>query len=370
VTAPARSSGTLGQPSWSAVVRSVAEALPPVVNVVHGDDRVGRALVAAPIDGVAFTGSAAAGHEIARTLHASVPLRPLVAEMGGKKPAIVTESADLDAAAEGIVRSAFGLSGQKCSSCSRAIVARSVHGELLERMVERTRPLTAGDPADSASSLGPVVSSGGGGAVRARRRGGPARRRDRNRRRAPRPPGWFAQPTIVAGGTRTQTRARAHRPTSCGDVSQFGPTPCWNSAARGLLHFGHALDGALDVLVGRARVDRAQPQHDPAAQHRRARQREAVARHRLAIRVWRASSPSRRKHTIASCAPLTTSQPGRARSSASACSASAIPRPTASRNAARPKTRIDSHSFSARAPRVSCTERSRKLTSPVSVSRR
>jgi 1-pyrroline-5-carboxylate dehydrogenase len=106
-----------------------------LVNVVHGDDHVGRALVGAPIDGVAFTGSATAGHEIARTLHASVPLRPLVAEMGGKNPAIVTESADLDAAAEGIVRSAFGLSGQKCSSCSRAIVARSVHDELLERMV-------------------------------------------------------------------------------------------------------------------------------------------------------------------------------------------------------------------------------------------
>jgi 1-pyrroline-5-carboxylate dehydrogenase len=170
-----------------------------LVNVVHGDERVGRALVAAPIDGVAFTGSAQAGHEIARTLHASVPLRPLVAEMGGKNPAIVTESADLDAAAEGIVRSAFGLSGQKCSSCSRAIVARSVHDELLERMVQRTRPLTPGDPADSASSLGPVVSSEA--AARFERAADEARRDGEiaiGGERVDRP-GWFAQPTIVAG---------------------------------------------------------------------------------------------------------------------------------------------------------------------------
>src|SRR3954469_14169611 len=58
-----------------------------VLNLVHGDDAVGRALVAADIDGVAFTGSAEAGHAIARELHARPPVRPLVAEMGGKNPA-------------------------------------------------------------------------------------------------------------------------------------------------------------------------------------------------------------------------------------------------------------------------------------------
>jgi 1-pyrroline-5-carboxylate dehydrogenase len=59
-----------------------------VLNLVHGDDATGRALVAAYIDGVAFTGSAEAGHAIARTLHARQPLRSLVAEMGGKNPAM------------------------------------------------------------------------------------------------------------------------------------------------------------------------------------------------------------------------------------------------------------------------------------------
>lgn len=146
--------------SGALVAELAAEAGLPagVVNVVHGDDRTGRALVDASIDGVAFTGSAAAGHAIARALHARAPLRPLIAEMGGKNPAIVAASADLDAAAEGIARSAFGLSGQKCSSCSRAIVAREVHDALVERIVARAAELVVGDPADAGSSLGPVVS--------------------------------------------------------------------------------------------------------------------------------------------------------------------------------------------------------------------
>jgi 1-pyrroline-5-carboxylate dehydrogenase len=137
---------------------AVEAGLPPgVLNLVHGDDAAGRALVAADIDGVAFTGSAEAGHAIARELHGRPPLRPLVAEMGGKNPAIVTASADLDRAAAGIVRSAYGLSGQKCSSCSRVVVDAQVHDALVERIVAGARELKVGDPADTASNLGPVV---------------------------------------------------------------------------------------------------------------------------------------------------------------------------------------------------------------------
>src|SRR3954471_8800042 len=128
---------------------AVEAGLPPgMLNLVHGADATGRALVAAEIDGVAFTGSAEAGHAIARELHSRPPLRPLVAEMGGKNPAIVTASADLDRAAAGIVRSAYGLSGQKCSSCSRVVVDRAVHDELVERIAAGARQLGVGDPAD------------------------------------------------------------------------------------------------------------------------------------------------------------------------------------------------------------------------------
>jgi 1-pyrroline-5-carboxylate dehydrogenase len=147
--------------STAQLAELAAEAgLPPgVLNLVHGDDAAGRALVAADVDGVAFTGSAEAGHAIAKALHTTPPLRPLIAEMGGKNPAIVTASADLDRAAEGIVRSAYGLSGQKCSSCSRVVVEREVHDALVERIAAGARVLAVGDPADPASALGPVVSS-------------------------------------------------------------------------------------------------------------------------------------------------------------------------------------------------------------------
>jgi 1-pyrroline-5-carboxylate dehydrogenase len=137
---------------------AIEAGLPPgVLNLVHGDDAAGRALVAADIDGVAFTGSAEAGHEIARRLNAQPPVRPLVAEMGGKNPAIVTANADLDRAAAGIVRSAYGLSGQKCSSCSRVVVDRGVHDALVEKIAAGAQQLALGDPADTGTNLGPVA---------------------------------------------------------------------------------------------------------------------------------------------------------------------------------------------------------------------
>ncbi len=149
------------QTPWStALLAEIAtdSGLPPgVLNLVHGDDFAGRVLVEEEIHGVAFTGSAEAGHAIAQTMHASRPLRPLILEMGGKNAAIVTANADLDAAAEGIVRSAFGLSGQKCSSCSRVIAPFVIFGELIKGIEARAGELVVGDPANRATSLGPVI---------------------------------------------------------------------------------------------------------------------------------------------------------------------------------------------------------------------
>jgi 1-pyrroline-5-carboxylate dehydrogenase len=132
--------------------------LPPgAFNLVHGGPETGRALTHGEVDGIAFTGSAPVGHEIARTLSDSRWTRPVLAEMGGKNPAIVTAAADLEKAAEGVARAAFGLSGQKCSSCSRAIVLDEVHDEFVERLCSFSRTLAVGDPADRASALGPVI---------------------------------------------------------------------------------------------------------------------------------------------------------------------------------------------------------------------
>ncbi len=147
--------------SWTGAL--LAEALTAgdcpagVFNLVQGGADTGRALAAGDVAGIAFTGSVPAGREIARTLSSGAWARPVLAEMGGKNPAIVTANADLEKAAEGIARAAFGLSGQKCSACSRAIVSNEVHDELLERLDALTRTFLVGDPADRASALGPVI---------------------------------------------------------------------------------------------------------------------------------------------------------------------------------------------------------------------
>jgi 1-pyrroline-5-carboxylate dehydrogenase len=83
--------------------------------------------------------------------------RPTIVEMGGKNPAIVSRTADLDEAAEGIMRSAFGFGGQKCSANSRVYVERAVHDDLVKRLVEKTESIVIGDPLVRANWLGPII---------------------------------------------------------------------------------------------------------------------------------------------------------------------------------------------------------------------
>jgi 1-pyrroline-5-carboxylate dehydrogenase len=186
---------------WTAAL--FAEALlagdfpPGVVNLLHGPPSTGRDLVAASVDGIAFTGSAAVGQEIARLLASGPYARPALTEMGGKNPAIVTASADLDRAAEGLARAAFGLSGQKCSACSRAIVFDSVYDDLLDRLRAFTATLAVGDPSDRGSFLGPVVNASA--FERFRSSVASARRDGRIAFGGglPRPEGWFVEPTVA-----------------------------------------------------------------------------------------------------------------------------------------------------------------------------
>jgi 1-pyrroline-5-carboxylate dehydrogenase len=79
--------------------------------------------------------------------------------MGGKNAAIVTRHADLDRAATGIVRSAFGLQGQKCSACSRVYVERGVAPALRERLIERSKAIAVGDPTLLANWMGPLIDA-------------------------------------------------------------------------------------------------------------------------------------------------------------------------------------------------------------------
>lgn len=108
------------------------------------------------IGGLTFTGSYATGMELYRAFTHSSP-RPCIAEMGGKNPAIVTRHADLEKAAEGVVRSAFGYSGQKCSACSRVYVDRNVKADFIDLLRQKTEPLKVGDPTQRGTFTGPVI---------------------------------------------------------------------------------------------------------------------------------------------------------------------------------------------------------------------
>jgi len=144
--------------STAAVASILADVLPPgVVNLVHGGADIGRALAETDVDGVAFTGSAEVGWQLVATTTPKGLPRPVLAEMGGQNPAVVGASADLDAAANGIVRSAFGLSGQKCSACRRVVVVRDVADDLAAKIVQKAEELVIGDPINADTFMGPVI---------------------------------------------------------------------------------------------------------------------------------------------------------------------------------------------------------------------
>ena len=123
---------------------------------------VGDLLVCDPrVAMIAFTGSKEVGLRIlanaGRTPEGQPFCKKVVCEMGGKNAIIIDDAADLDEAVLGVRKSAFGYCGQKCSACSRAIVLDGVHDLFLKRLVESTRTLVVGDPADPGTDFGPVI---------------------------------------------------------------------------------------------------------------------------------------------------------------------------------------------------------------------
>ena len=125
----------------------------------NGND-VGQALVDHPrTAGVTFTGSFEVGMRLYRAMAAGPYPRPCIAEMGGKNACIVTAHADLERAATGIVRSAFGMGGQKCSALSRLYVDASVADALIERLLSKIEALRIGDPRRKENWLGPVTTA-------------------------------------------------------------------------------------------------------------------------------------------------------------------------------------------------------------------
>jgi 1-pyrroline-5-carboxylate dehydrogenase len=130
------------------------------VNLVCGGAATGRALANHPhVDGIVFTGSHQVGMQLLRERTMGAHAKPVIAEMGGKNPAYVCESALLDDAVEGVARSAYGLQGQKCSSASRAFVHESVHDAFVERLAARMARMPIGDPRERGTFIGPLIDA-------------------------------------------------------------------------------------------------------------------------------------------------------------------------------------------------------------------
>jgi 1-pyrroline-5-carboxylate dehydrogenase len=134
-----------------------------VVNFCPGEGpEFGSAVVAHPQTRfIAFTGSKAVGLEIheraAKTQPGQIFIKRTILEMGGKDSIIVEPDCNIDAALDGVVASAFGFNGQKCSACSRAIVAADIYDQFCDRLRERVAKIKTGDPAENVYT-GPVIS--------------------------------------------------------------------------------------------------------------------------------------------------------------------------------------------------------------------
>jgi 1-pyrroline-5-carboxylate dehydrogenase len=135
-----------------------------VVNLMTGSGaEVGDVVVDHPKTRfIAFTGSKEVGLHINERAAKAQPgqlwIKRVVAEMGGKDAIIVADDADLDEAATGVVQSAFGFQGQKCSACSRAIIDARVYDPMLEKIAERTAKIKVGDPSDNSNTMSAVIN--------------------------------------------------------------------------------------------------------------------------------------------------------------------------------------------------------------------
>ncbi len=174
-----------------------------LVSLLCGEG-AGRHLADHPgVDGIAFTGSHAVGMEIYRKVAAGPFARPVIVEMGGKNPAYVTAAADLDAAAEGVMRSAFGLQGQKCSACSVVYVEAPVLQTFVDVLAEKTSRIVIGTPEQRDVYMGPLIGPDAGErfleAVAHADHDGQVVRGGTRLRGGAYVHGWYAEPTVVTG---------------------------------------------------------------------------------------------------------------------------------------------------------------------------
>jgi 1-pyrroline-5-carboxylate dehydrogenase len=190
---------------------------------------------------VSFTGSRDVGLHInelaSRHQPGQIWIKRVVAEMGGKDAIIVDADCDLDRAADGVVASAFGYQGQKCSACSRAIVDAKVYDEFLDKLATRTGKLTVGPPDNPANYMGPVISAGARKSITEYIELGKKEGRLLTGGSAPGGEGYFVPPTVIAD---VDGKARIFQ------EEIFGPVLAVTKAR----DFDHAMELANDSRYG------------------------------------------------------------------------------------------------------------------------
>jgi 1-pyrroline-5-carboxylate dehydrogenase len=173
--------------------------------VTGGGGSVGQELIDNPgIDGIVFTGSKDVGMKMLRENAARPVPRPVIAELGGKNPALIMRSADLDKATDGVFRSAFGAQGQKCSACSRVYVHKELRDRFVELLVEKTKKIKVGNPLDRDVWMGPVINEAAvrtfeDAVARAVRDGGRILTGGKRITTEPWNHGYFVEPTVIDG---------------------------------------------------------------------------------------------------------------------------------------------------------------------------
>jgi 1-pyrroline-5-carboxylate dehydrogenase len=183
------------------------EVLPKgVFNFVTGPGRTaGQELIDNPgIDGIVFTGSMEVGMNLLRDNAKRAIPRPVIIEMGGKNPAIITGKADLEKASDGVYRSAFGAQGQKCSACSRVYVDKNIRQKFVDALVEKTKKIKVGNPLEKDVWMGPVINQGAlktfeDAVAKAKAAGGKILVGGNRITTEPFNHGYFVEPTLIDG---------------------------------------------------------------------------------------------------------------------------------------------------------------------------
>ncbi|MGG0287924.1 L-glutamate gamma-semialdehyde dehydrogenase [Peribacillus butanolivorans] len=229
-----------------------------VLNFVPGSGaEVGDYLVDHPKTRfISFTGSRDVGLRIYKRAsevnEGQIWLKRVIAEMGGKDTIVVDKEADLELAAQSIVKSAFGFSGQKCSACSRAVIVEDVYDQVLDRAVELTKELTVGNPVEN-HFMGPVIDQAAFDKIMSYIEIGKEEGRVLTGGEGDSSKGYFVQPTIVAD---VDPQARLMQEEIFGPVVAFSKAKDFNEALEIANNTEYGLTGAV-ITTNRLNMEKA-----------------------------------------------------------------------------------------------------------------